>query len=96
MSRRRYPSPIDAVVTGWVIVLTVGMLQQAQIPGIPASGPPASASTAAPKKSVVTAEGPIKVKENISDRTIQQFLAEVPAEVSRRDQRETLRSTTAW
>ena len=67
-------SPIDAVVTGLVIVLTVGNVVQAQIPGLPTSGPPAGASKEAPKKSVVTAEGPIKVKENMSDHTIQQFL----------------------
>lgn len=76
---RRSGHPIAVIVctvcAGLFIIFGGGNVVQAQIPGLPTSNPVAGASTEAPKKSVVTAEGPIKVKENMSDRTIQQFLA---------------------
>ena len=76
MRRSGYPIAVIVctVCAGLLTVFGGGNVVLAQIPGLPTSPPPAGASTEAPRKSVMTAEGPIKVKENMSDRTIQQFL----------------------
>jgi small conductance mechanosensitive channel len=77
MRHSGHPSSVIfcSVYAGLLTVVSGGTLVQAQIPGLPASGPPVGASAEPPKKTVVTSEGPIRVKENMSDRTIQQFLA---------------------
>jgi small conductance mechanosensitive channel len=55
------------------IMLVAGNSVMAQIPGLPLPAPPA-AGKESPKKGVASAEGPITVKERVSDRTIQKFL----------------------
>jgi small conductance mechanosensitive channel len=66
---------VRAVIAAVVITTLGRSVVCAQIPGLPQPGPQPGAITAPPKKAAVTTAGPIKVKESISDRTIQQFLA---------------------
>ena len=47
---------------------------RAQIPGFPLPVPQGNNGQQTPKKSVASAEGPITVKERVSDHTIQNFL----------------------
>jgi small conductance mechanosensitive channel len=75
MLRSRLRIAVNGIVAGLLVVLLAGGVVRAQIPGLPIPGPQAGAAQQPPKKSVVSTEGPIKVKENISDRAIQQFLA---------------------
>ena len=58
-----------------MIVMAVAECGARADPGSPPPGPQPGAAPEPPKKAVVTTAGPIKVKESISDRTIQQFLA---------------------
>ena len=89
--RRFYEIVVRAVIVAVVITMTGGNVVCAQIPGLPQPDPQPRAITEPPKKAVVSTAGPIKVKESISDRTIQQFLAEVSSQVSRREQGERYR-----
>ena len=67
---------VRVLTAGALIMLLAGTTAQAQIPGLPLPGPQPTPAAAVPaKKSVVASEGPIKVKETIPDRAIQQFLA---------------------
>jgi small conductance mechanosensitive channel len=75
MLRSRLRIAVNGIVAGLLVVLLAGGVVRGQIPGLPVPGPQAGAAQEPPKKSVVSTEGPIKVKENISDRAIQQFLA---------------------
>jgi small conductance mechanosensitive channel len=61
-------------VTVALIVFGAGSGLLAQIPGLPFPIPPAGAASAHPKKAVASAEGPITVKDSVSDRTIEKFL----------------------
>ena len=63
-----------AVIAAVMITMLGGNVVYAQIPGLPQPGPQPPAVMEPSKKAVVTTAGPIKVKESISDRTIQQFL----------------------
>jgi small conductance mechanosensitive channel len=75
MLRSRLRIAVNGIVAGLLVVLLAGGVVRGQIPGLPVPGPQAGAAQEPPKKSVVSTEGQIKVKENISDRAIQQFLA---------------------
>jgi small conductance mechanosensitive channel len=75
MLRSRLRIAVNGMIAGLLVVLLAGGVVRAQIPGLPILGPQAGAVQETPKKSVVSTEGPIKVKENVSDRAIQQFLA---------------------
>jgi small conductance mechanosensitive channel len=75
MRHSRHEIAVRELVAGLVIVMVVGNAVHAQIPGLPQPGPQPAAVTEPAKKAVVTSAGPIKVKESISDRTIQHFLA---------------------
>jgi small conductance mechanosensitive channel len=75
MLRSRLRIAVNGMIAGLLVVLLAGGVVRAQIPGLPIPGPQAGAVQETPKKSVVSTEGPIKVKENVSDRAIQQFLA---------------------
>ena len=75
MLRSRLRTAVNGMIAGLLVVLFAGGVVRGQIPGLPLPGPQAGAAQEPPKKSVVSTGGPIKVKENISDRAIQQFLA---------------------
>ena len=75
MRHSRHEIAVRELLAGLLIVMVVGNAVHAQIPGLPLPGPQPAAVTEPAKKAVVTSAGPIKVKESLSDRTIQQFLA---------------------
>jgi small conductance mechanosensitive channel len=75
MRHSRHEIAVRGVVVGFLIAIVAGNAVYAQIPGLPLPGPQPAAVTEQAKKAVVTTAGPIKVKESLSDRTIQQFLA---------------------
>jgi small conductance mechanosensitive channel len=68
-----------------IVVLLFGPVVQAQVPGLPTASPPTNtaatgkaSSGMAPEKSkpaVAASSGPITVRQQVSDKTIQQFLA---------------------
>jgi small conductance mechanosensitive channel len=74
MRRLRHRIAVRLVIAGFVILMVAGNAVHAQIPGLPLPGPQPGGPAAPPKKAVVTTAGPIKVKESISDYTVQQFL----------------------
>ncbi len=71
----RHRVAVRGVIAASLIGSADGSAVYAQIPGLPTPGPQAAGAKELPRKPVAAADGPIKVKENISDRSIQQFLA---------------------
>ena len=57
-----------------LIVVVFATASQAQFPGLPLPGPKSGVAQEAPKKAVASAAGPITVKEQVSDQTIERFL----------------------
>ena len=75
MRHSRHEIAVRAVVAGVLIVLVAVNVGHAQVPGLPLPGPQPAAVTQPPKKAAAATAGQIRVKESVSDRTIQQFLA---------------------
>ena len=84
MRHSRHQISVREVIATVLIMTVIGNVVQAQIPGLPAPGPQAGTPTVPPKKAVVATEGPIKVKESVSDHALQQFLAKFLPKVSGR------------
>jgi hypothetical protein len=74
MTHTRDGIAIREIISAILINLALATLSQAQIPGLPAPTPKPAPAPEAPKKAVASAAGPIMVKEQVSDRTIERFL----------------------
>ena len=78
-------------VLGLIVILGMAVPAFAQIPGLPSPVTPAksagvgsSSGGEKPKAAVAATAGPITVHQQVPDRTLEHFLGEVPAEISRR------------
>ena len=74
MTHTRDGIAIREIISAILINLALATLSQAQIPGLPVPSPKPPPAPEAPKKAVASAAGPIMVKEQVSDRTIERFL----------------------